>query len=107
MRQRWNRGASPGFSLWGDRTMLALRQYSLAGSLGLLFLLACDRSHPVAPAAVEAASTGVAGPTVKVPSNTNAIAVSQSRIDVSWQDNSTNETGFEVHRSTGGPGATF
>ncbi len=41
------------------------------------------------------------------PSNTNAVAVSDSRIDVSWQDNSPNETGFEVHRSTGGPNGTF
>jgi len=87
--------------------MLALRQYSLAGSLGLLSLLACDRSHPVEPAAVEAASTGAAGPTVKTPSNTSAVAASDSRIDVSWQDNATNETGFEVHRSTSGPSSTF
>src|SRR6266581_2007700 len=86
--------------------MLALRHYSLAGSFGLLFLLACDRSHPAGPD-VQAASTGTAGPTVKGPSNTNAIALSDSRIDVSWQDNSTNETGFEVHRSTSGPSGTF
>src|SRR5437764_6349312 len=31
------------------------------------------------------------------PSNTNAVAASDSRIDVAWQDNSTNATGFEVH----------
>src|SRR6266581_2516737 len=78
--------------------MLALRQYSLAGSLVLLFLVACDRNQPVEPS-VEAASTGTAGPAVKPPSNTSAVAVSENRIDVTWQDNSTNETGFEVHRS--------
>jgi len=33
--------------------------------------------------------------------------VSDSRIDVSWQDNSANETGFEVHRSAGGSDGAF
>src|SRR6266571_3184717 len=87
--------------------LVALRHYSLAGSLALLALAACDRSQPVEPAAVEAASTGAAGPTVKAPSNTSASTASESRIDVSWQDNSTNETGFEVNRSTSGPSGTF
>ena len=41
------------------------------------------------------------------PSNTTAVAVSESRTDVSWQDNSTNETGFEVYRSTTGENGTF
>src|SRR3989442_13058005 len=41
------------------------------------------------------------------PSNTNAVAVSDSRIDVSWQDNSANETGFEVHRSADGSTGAF
>jgi TolB protein len=33
--------------------------------------------------------------------------VSASAIAVSWQDNSTNETGFEVYRSTTGPSGAF
>src|SRR5436309_15510583 len=41
------------------------------------------------------------------PSNTNAVAVSDSQVNVSWQDNSPNETGFEVHRSTNGPNGSF
>jgi len=41
------------------------------------------------------------------PSNTNAVAVSDSQVNVSWQDNSPNETGFEVHRSTNGPNGAF
>src|SRR6266566_3047508 len=41
------------------------------------------------------------------PSNTNAVAVSDSQVNVSWQDNSPNETGFEIHRSTNGPSGTF
>ena len=44
---------------------------------------------------------------VNAPSNTNAVAVSDSRIDVYWQDNSRNETGFEVHRSADGSDGAF
>jgi titin len=62
-------------------------------------LLGCDRNAPFAPIL----QAGVkAGPTVNGPSNTGAIAASSSRIDVSWQDNSSNETGFEIWRSSGG-----
>lgn len=34
------------------------------------------------------------------PSNLNALAVSSSRIDLNWTDNSGNETGFKIERST-------
>src|SRR6266446_2520312 len=44
---------------------------------------------------------------LNAPSNTNTVAVSNSRIDVSWHDNSANERGFEVHRSTTGPSGAF
>jgi len=66
----------------------------------------CDHKQPMAPA-VEAASTASSGSTPSAPSNTNAVAVSESRIDVSWQDNSSNETGFEVYLSTTGPSGSF
>ena len=41
------------------------------------------------------------------PSNLAASAVSRGRIDLAWQDNSTNETGFQVERSRGGGGFTL
>jgi hypothetical protein len=85
---------------------MSLRHVSFACPILLLALAACDRSQPAAPS-LEAGVAGAAGPTVKAPSNTNAVAVSESQIDVSWRDNSTNETGFEVHSSTSGPGGTF
>jgi subtilisin len=37
------------------------------------------------------------------PTNLTATIVSSSRIDVSWQDNSTDESGFEIERCTGAP----
>jgi hypothetical protein len=51
------------------------------------------------------ASATTSAPPVQVPaapSNLSATAVSSSRIDLSWTDNSDNETGFEVDRSTDG-----
>ncbi len=86
--------------------MPAVHRFCLGSSLLLLCVVGCDRSQPVEPA-VEAMSAGTPGPAVKAPSTTNAVAVSESRIDVSWRDNSSNETGFELHRSTAGANGTF
>lgn len=47
------------------------------------------------------------GPDLTAPSNATASSASQSRIDVAWVDNSSNESGFEVHRSTDGAAGTF
>src|SRR5437667_1082367 len=41
------------------------------------------------------------------PSNVSVVAPSDGRIDVTWQETSTNETGFEVHRSTTGSAGPF
>ena len=84
------------------------RHISFACPALLLSLISsgCDRQQPLAPS-VEAASTAGSGPSVNAASSTNAAPVSKSRIDVSWRDNSTNETGFEVHRSTTGPSGAF
>jgi len=71
---------------------------------GLLWTGCESTKHPLEPS-MQAA--GAAGPTVKSPSNTNAGAVSESQIDITWQDNSSNETGFEVWRAQGGPGGPF
>lgn len=84
--------------------MIALRHRCLLSPLLLAaFFVACEHVAPVEPA-IQAAFAAGSGSTPSAPSGANAVAVSESRIDVSWQDNSTNETGFEMHRSTaGGP----
>jgi hypothetical protein len=53
------------------------------------------------------ATSASAAVRVNAPSNTNAVAVSESQTHVNWQDNSKNETGFEVHRSTTGQDGAF
>lgn len=82
-----------------------MRHCSLAVSLALLTLLGCDRSQPLEPTTQARSPSGAS--TVTAPSNTNAVVLSESRVDVSWRDNSTNETGFEVHRSTAGASGAF
>ena len=84
--------------------MLAARPFILESSLLALCLVGCDR-FPMEP--IEAARAGGGGPPVNAPSTVTAVAESQTRIDVSWQDNSDNETGFEVHRSTTGSSGAF
>jgi hypothetical protein len=71
-----------------------------------LLLMACDSRQPVEPPTppleVRLAKTGLQ---VAAPTNVTATAVSETRVDMSWQDNSSNETSFEVRRSTGGGSA--
>src|SRR5688572_4768925 len=48
-----------------------------------------------------------AEPALTSPSNVSAVGSSEHRIEISWRDNSSNETGFEVHRSTDGPTGSY
>ena len=70
-----------------------------------LFVGGCDAVRPLSPE-MRAAAAG-AGPTVNAPSALTAVAASFEQINLSWQDNSSNESGFEVHRSTTGAAGTF
>ena len=49
----------------------------------------------------------VAAQQIAAPSNTTAISISESRVDVSWRDNSRNENGFELFRSASGANGMF
>src|SRR5437764_13515571 len=86
--------------------MVAVSRYTAGSSLLVLSLLiGCERNQPLAPDAVEASLARAAG-SQKGPSALSAFAL-PGAITLGWQDNSPNETGFEVHRSTTGPGGTF
>lgn len=63
------------------------------------FVGACEDRDPLAPSF--AVSKG--GPSVGAPTNLAATALSYEMIGLAWQDNATNEDGFEVWRSTTGP----
>ena len=74
-----------------------LRRVSFAWSLVLLSSIGCDGRQPLGP------SFSV----VSTPASLTATAVSFSHISLAWQDNSKNESGSEVYRSTTGPTGTF
>lgn len=68
----------------------------------VLFAGCRDLVVPTAPELPATFAIGTAsGPVLAAPSNAGASAISTSQIDVSWRDNSGNETGFELHRSIG------
>src|SRR5438105_12934623 len=80
--------------------------WSVAAGISLVALAACDGEKTVGPSSLTASSSATGG-NPKAPSNAAAAAVNESRINVSWQDNAPNETGFEVWRSSAGPTGTF
>ncbi len=85
--------------------MVGARPLSLGTAILSLASLACDGVRPVEPSvepSVEARLVAASGSTLSAPSNLAAVAESANRINLSWHDNSTNETGFEIYRSTTG-----
>ena len=80
-----------------------LHRFSLANLLLFVSLLGLDVTQPAEFSTAAASQRAVPNP----PSNTHVVAFSDSRIDVTWQDNSANETGFEVHRSADGSNGLF
>lgn len=76
----------------------------------VLLLVACEGAQPLDPTvsgegvAVVAARSAAQ---LDAPSNATAMASSTSQIDVVWQDNNSNETSIQVHRSTTGAAGAF
>ncbi|HEV8381738.1 MAG TPA: hypothetical protein VGQ29_09135 [Gemmatimonadales bacterium] len=63
---------------------------------------ACDDPDPLAPSFSASRGGAPAAPT-----NLTATPYSYEMLTFAWQDNATNEAGFEVWRSTDGPSGTF
>lgn len=81
------------------------RVFLIAPSLAVL-VLGCDSTRSLEPGAGAFAGLAV-GLQVATPSNAAASAKSETQIDASWQDNSSNETALEVHRSSAGETGSF
>jgi hypothetical protein len=84
-------------------TRAALAAALIAVTSGLI-LAACEEA-PLAPDSLQAARGTTSS--LVAPSSATADPVSEVSIRVGWQDNSGNEEGFEVHRSSTGPDGTF
>jgi hypothetical protein len=80
----------------------------LIASASAVLLSSCDGGNPLelrtVPNSVHA--TVKVGTGTTAASNAQAVA-SSTEIDVTWQDNATDETRFEIHRSTTGATGTF
>ena len=69
-----------------------------------LLAIACGADQATAPdSAAKLAAAVAAG----APTALSAWPSTDVQIELSWQDNSTNETGFEIHRSTTGASGAF
>lgn len=94
-------GTGTNWSLVGSATL------ALPPTLYVGFALTSHRDGTLGTATfdhvvVSGGSTPPPTTVIAPPSGLTATAVSSSQIDLSWADNSTNETGFEVERSTDG-----
>ena len=87
--------------------MRALASGFFALSATAALLLGCDASRPLDPSFAAYGSLAVSGSQPAAPVISGASATLDGEIDLGWQDNSSNETGFEVHRSTTGESGTF
>ena len=85
--------------------MLALRRSCLWISV-CFAAFGCDGNAPLAPGSAGNASVG-AGSSPSAPSNATAVAASHTQLNISWRDDSANESGFEIHRSTTGASGVF
>jgi hypothetical protein len=73
----------------------------------VLVVVGCDRTQPLEPDPQLSAAASGGGSPPPAPSGAVALPFGFDRIRVSWTDNSTDEGGFEVFRSTTGPGGPF
>ncbi|MGD0354778.1 MAG: fibronectin type III domain-containing protein [Dehalococcoidia bacterium] len=92
-----------------NQSGLSSTQYAIASGLSwntLYYWRANDTNSSGSSSAWSAAWVFVtaAGPPPAAPSNLTATVVSSSQINLSWQDNSNNETGFAIERKTGAGG---
>jgi fibronectin type 3 domain-containing protein len=70
-------------------------------------LAGCDASRPLAPDTADEIPAVKDGSGINAPSGLASAAAPPNQIDLAWRDNSSNENGFEVHRSVTGPSGTF
>ena len=86
--------------------MFATRRQWFVVSFLSLALAGCDPTQPIDPR-IQSVSAASPQSNINAPSGLSAAPPSQIRIDLAWLDNSTNETGFEIRRSTTGPSGSF
>jgi hypothetical protein len=79
----------------------------LSALVSVGFMLGGCEDPALAPTGEQAALGSSATMTLGAPSDLKATAASPRQVDLTWKDNATNESGFEIHRSTTGAGGPF
>jgi hypothetical protein len=88
--------------------MSLLRSLVFALPASAVLLAGCGDTHLLEPKQVAGQRRDAAtGSRLATPSGLTAVAVSESQVNVKWQDNSTGETSFEVYRSESGAAGGF
>jgi titin len=82
-------------------------RYPLRAGSALFFILIGCTDPVLAPSEPNHHASSAGVPSVTPPANAAASGVSETQIDVAWVDKSTNETSFELYRSTTGANGTF
>ena len=88
---------SPGTTTWVSVLFAAM-----------VLTVSCE--NPTIPAPIQPPSSpnaAVSAGDLSAPSNTYASGSSATEIVIQWRDNSSTETGFEIHRSATGPSGAF
>src|SRR5688572_24467311 len=84
-----------------EKPMGMTRRYCVGMLVGSMLLVGCDGNDPFDPLGEASFRANEA------PSGIAPTVASHTRIELSWLDRSTRETGFELHRSTAGPNGSF
>jgi hypothetical protein len=80
---------------------------TLAAAAVALVLGCQDPAGPALPQLATDPAAATASSSPLPPSNASAVGVSQTQVNIGWQDNSLNESRFELYRSSTGVAGTF
>jgi len=103
----WSKQFGPGNVSFGNASAVdTTATFSVAGAY-VLKLTANDGNNPDVSDTMTVTVSPEPPATPSAPASLSAATVSDTRIDLSWTDNSSNESGFRIERATGSGGGAL